>query len=155
MIRVLFVCYGNICRSPMAEFMLKDTVKKEGLSDKFHIASAATSFEEIGNGVHRGTRERLSREGISVKGKVAVHLEKSDYAEYDYIIGMEEQNIRAMLRILGNDPDGKVTRLLDFSDRPRDIADPWYTGNFDVTYADIKEGLTAFLAYLKKRGDIR
>ena len=154
MIRVLFVCYGNICRSPMAEFMLKNMVKEEGLSDNFYIASAATSFEEIGNPVHRGTRERLSREGVSVKGKVATHLETSDYSEYDYIIAMEEQNLRAILRILGGDPEGKVCRLLDFSDRPRDIADPWYTGNFDVTYDDIFEGLTAFLSHLRKKGEI-
>ena len=155
MIRILFVCYGNICRSPMAEFMFRDMLKKEGLADSFVFASAATSYEEIGNPVHRGTRERLAKEGISVKGKVAMHLEKEDYAKYDYIIGMEERNVRAILRIVGGDPDGKVCRLLDFSDRPRDIADPWYTGNFDVTYDDISEGLAAFLAYLKKRGDVR
>ena len=150
MIRILFVCYGNICRSPMAEFMLRDMVKKEGLEEAFRIASAATSYEEIGNPVHRGTGERLAKEGISVKGKTAMHLEREDYSNYDYIIGMEERNIRDILRIVGSDPEEKVCRLLDFSDRPRDIADPWYTGNFDITYDDIKEGLCAFLSHLRK-----
>ncbi len=154
MIRVLFVCLGNICRSPMAEFLFRDMVKKRGLSDKFHIASAATSYEEIGNGVHPGTRNRLAKEGISTKGKVAIHLEKSDYEKYDYLLGMETRNISNMLRILGSDPEGKVSRLLDFSGNPRDIADPWYTGNFDVTYDDIYEGCEAFLEHLKKEGKL-
>ena len=154
MIRVLFVCHGNICRSPMAEFVLKDMTHKKGLADKFHIASAATSTEEIGNPVHHGTRNKLKQVGISCTGKTAVQLRKNDYNNFDYIIGMDSWNLRNMMRILRNDPQDKVSLLLDFSDNPRDIADPWYTGNFDVTYADIVEGCEAFLEYLRKEGKI-
>lgn len=145
MIKILFICHGNICRSPMAEFVMKDMVKRAGADNQFYIASAATSTEEIGNPVHYGTRQKLSEFGISTAGKYAVHLRKSDYEKYDYLIGMEKANIRNMLRILKDDPENKVCRLLDFSERPRDIADPWYTGNFDVTYDDIKEGCEALL----------
>lgn len=145
MIKILFICHGNICRSPMAEFLLKDIVQKRGISDDFFIASAATSTEEIGNPVHYGTRNKLAQYGISTAGKYAVQLRRDDYDKYDYLLGMDEWNIRNMLRILKQDPEKKVHRLLDFSDNPRDIADPWYTGNFDVTYQDIMEGLEAFL----------
>lgn len=145
MIKVLFICHGNICRSPMAEFLLKDIVQKRGIADDFYIASAATSTEEIGNPVHYGTRNKLAQYGISTAGKYAVQLRRDDYDKYDYLLGMDEWNIRNMLRILKQDPEKKVHRLLDFSDNPRDIADPWYTGNFDVTYQDIMEGLEAFL----------
>lgn len=148
MTNILFVCHGNICRSPMAEFLLKDMVKKRGLEDQFFIASAATSAEEIGNGVHRGTRERLAREGISTAGKRAVQMVRADHGRYDYLLGMETRNVSNMLRILGGDPEGKLRRLLDFSPRPRDIADPWYTGDFETTYQDILEGCEAFLAQL-------
>ena len=145
MIKILFICHGNICRSPMAEFLLKDIVQKRGVADDFYIASAATSTEEIGNPVHYGTRNKLAQYGISTAGKYAVQLRRDDYDKYDYLLGMDEWNIRNMLRILKQDPEKKVHRLLDFSDNPRDIADPWYTGNFDVTYQDIMEGLEAFL----------
>ena len=145
MIRVLFICHGNICRSPMAEFVMKDLVKKRGLEDHFTIASAATSTEEIGNPVHHGTRNKLRQYGISTAGKYAVQMKKSDYSQYDYLIGMEQYNITNMLRILGGDPEGKVCRLLDFCDTPRDIADPWYTGDFNSTYEEILEGCTALL----------
>lgn len=154
MIRVLFVCHGNICRSPMAEFVLKDMVKKRRIADKFCIASAATSTEEIGNPVHYGTRNKLQQVGISCKGKYAVQMKKSDYNNYDYILGMDSWNMRNMMRILRSDPEGKVKLLLDYSDSPRDIADPWYTGNFEVTYSDIVEGCEAFLAYLERNGKI-
>lgn len=150
MIKILFVCHGNICRSPMAEFILKDMVKKQGIADQFCIASAATSTEEIGNPVHYGTRNKLAQYGISVAGKYAVQMEKSDYAKYDFLLGMDEWNIRNMKRITGKDPEHKIHMLLDFTKNPRAIADPWYTGNFDVTYDDIKEGCEAFLRYLKK-----
>ena len=129
----------------MAEFLLKDIVQKRGIADDFYIASAATSTEEIGNPVHYGTRNKLAQYGISTAGKYAVQLRRDDYDKYDYLLGMDEWNIRNMLRILKQDPEKKVHRLLDFSDNPRDIADPWYTGNFDVTYQDIMEGLEAFL----------
>lgn len=148
MINILFVCHGNICRSPMAEFVLKDMVEKRGLGSQFTIASAATSTEELGNPVHPGTRKKLAALGISTAGKRAVQLQRGDYAVYDLLLGMDSANIRNMLRILGGDPEGKVRRLLDCSAAPRDIADPWYTGNFDVTYDDILDGCTALLETL-------
>ena len=150
MIKILFVCHGNICRSPMAEFVLKDMVKKRGIEDRFYIASAATSTEEIGNGVHYGTRNKLAQYSISVKGKRAVQLKKADYDNYDYIIGMDEWNMRNMLRIVRSDPEHKLYKLLDFSGSGRDVADPWYTGDFDVTYDDITEGCTALLDEISK-----
>ena len=148
MIKILFVCHGNICRSPMAEFLFRDIVQKLGMGAEFHVASAATSREEIGNPVHYGTSRKLKEFGISTAGKYAVQLKKKDYEEYDYLIGMEHQNIRSMLRILGKDPDHKIHMLLDFSDHPRNIADPWYTGNFDKTYEDVKEGCEGLLQYI-------
>lgn len=132
----------------MAEFVFRDLVQKRGLGDRFHVASAATSTEELGNPVHPGTRRRLAREGISVEGKTAVQLSRRDYGKYDLLIGMEQRNLSAMLRILGGDPQGKVRRLLDFTDSPRDISDPWYTGDFDRTYDDVLEGCLGLLAYL-------
>lgn len=150
MIKVLFICHGNICRSPMAEFVFRDMVTKEGLEEHFYIASAATSMEEIGNPVHRGTREKLRQYGISTAGKYAIQLKKSDYDKYDYILGMERWNIVNMMKILHEDPENKVCRLLDFSDKPRDIADPWYTGDFDITYEDIVEGCEALLQHIRK-----
>lgn len=149
-IKILFICLGNICRSPMAEFLFKDMVAKRGLADKFYIASAATSSYEIGNPVHSGTRNKLAQYGISVAGKTAVQLTKADYNKYDYLIGMEASNIRNILRIVGSDSRHKVYKLLQFAGSERDIADPWYTGNFDVTYNDSHEGCTALLEYLLK-----
>ena len=147
MIKVLFICHGNICRSPMAEYVMKDLVKKTGVSDRFLIDSAATSREEIGNPVHPGTRQKLRKEGIPCGDHRARRMEKADYDKYDYLIGMETWNIKNMLRITGGDPDKKISRLLDFSQHPRDIADPWYTGNFDETFEDVMEGCRALLAY--------
>ena len=152
MTSILFVCLGNICRSPMAEFVFRDLVQKRGLGERFSVASAATSTEELGNPVHPGTRRRLEREGISTYGTTAVQLCRRDYQKYDYLIGMEQRNLRGMLRILGEDPEGKVRRLLDFTDSPRDIADPWYTGDFDRTYDDVLEGCQGLLAYLLAEG---
>lgn len=148
MIKILFVCLGNICRSPMAEFVFRDMVNKRGLGEQFSIVSAATSTEEIGNPVHRGTRDKLKAYGISVEGKHAVQLVKKDYGTYDYLIGMEERNLINMRRLLGGDPEGKVRRLLDFTKQQGDIADPWYTGNFDKTYDDICRGCEGLLEYL-------
>ena len=153
MIRILFLCHGNICRSPMAEFMLKDLVKKRGMERDFLISSSATSAEEIGNPVHPGTASRLAREGISTAGKYAVQLKRTDYDRYDYFLGMDQWNVRNMKRILGGDPENKVHLLLDFTGRPgEEIADPWYTGDFERTYADILEGCTGFLRQLEGQG---
>ena len=143
----------------MAEFMMKDMVKKRGISDQFVIASAATSTEEIWNGignpVYPPAREELAKHGISCAGKRAVQLQRSDYEKYDYILGMDDWNMRNMMRILKKDPQKKVHLLLDYSENPRDIADPWYTGEFALTYSDIVEGCTAFLEYLKEKGMIK
>lgn len=158
MIRVLFVCLGNICRSPMAEFIMKSIVSERSLSDGFYIASAATSTEEIWNGVgnpvYPPAKRELAKHGISCEGKRAVQITKADYGKYDYILGMEERNIRNILRIVGKDPEHKVKLLLDYSDHPRDIADPWYTGNFESTYRDVVEGCEGFLLYLEREGRI-
>ena len=148
MIKVLFVCLGNICRSPMAEYVFKDKIKKEGI-EKFYIDSAATSSEEIGNSIHYGTRNKLKEMNIDYGNHLARQITKQDYEKFDYIIGMEDRNIKGIKRIVGEDTENKIYRLLDFSKNPRDIADPWYTGNFDKTYDDIVEGLEAFLYYLK------
>ena len=153
MIKVLFVCLGYICRSPMAEFILKDMVQKQGIAEQFYIASAATSSEEIyrgvGNPVYPPARQELARHGISCEGKRAVQLVKSDYERYDYLIGMEDVNLRNMRRIFGEDREHKVYRLLEFTDEPeRQIADPWYSGNFELTYRQIEEGCAAFLKWL-------
>lgn len=145
MIKILFVCHGNICRSPMAEFVLKDMVKRRGLENNFYIASAATSTEEIGNPVHHGTRRKLAQVGISVDGKTAVQMTKADYDKYDYIIGMDTWNMKNINRIVKSDPQGKVYKLLTFAGRSDDVADPWYTGDFEVTYRDITEGCNALL----------
>ena len=145
MIKILFICHGNICRSPMAEFVMKDMIKKLNLADQFEIASAATSTEEIGNPVHRGTTEKLRTYGISTAGKYAVQMRKGDYDKYDYLIGMDHWNKKNMMHILKSDPEHKVSLLLDYTSQPGDIADPWYTGNFDRTYDDIKRGCEGLL----------
>lgn len=148
MIKILFICHGNICRSPMAEFVMKDIVNKAGMSEKFHIASCATSTEEIGNPVHYGTKRKLAEVGISCEGKRAVQLTKKDYDEYDMLIAMDEMNIRNIMRIIKSDPKNKVSLLLAHSDENRSISDPWYTGNFDNTYNDILKGCTALFKEL-------
>lgn len=147
--KILFVCHGNICRSPMAEFVMRDMISKEKLN--ISVASAATSYEEIGNAVHRGTRAKLAEHGISTEGKCAVRMTKADYADYDYIIGMDSMNIRNILHITGGDPDGKVHTLLSFAGVDRDIADPWYTGDFDKTYQDVVTGCKALLTHIKEK----
>ena len=157
-IRVLFICHGNICRSPMAEFVMKKLVSDAGLTARFQIASAATSTEEIWNGignpVYPPAKSELARHGISCEGKRARQVTRADYAEYDYLIGMDGANIRNMLRIFGGDPEGKVAKLLSYAGSDRDISDPWYTGEFGTTYNDVLEGCTAFLEYLQQNSKI-
>ena len=155
MTKVLFLCHGNICRSPMAEMVLKDTARKQHIQDKLYINSAATSREEIGNGVHYGTRRKLAQEGIPCSDHRAVQVTKQDYDKYDYLIVMDGYNIRNLMRIIGEDPEGKVSMLLDYAGRSGEsIADPWYTGNFDLTYRDVVEGCEGFLEYLKEKGEL-
>ena len=147
-VKILFICHGNICRSPMAEFVLKDMVKKRGLERQFEIASAATSTEEIGNPVHYGTRNKLAKYNISVAGKYARQITRSDYGDYDLLIGMDMANIRNMRRFWNGDPEGKVRLMLEFAGISREVADPWYTGDFDATYDDVVTGCEALLEYL-------
>ena len=148
MTKILFICLGNICRSPMAEFVMKDLVAKAGLSDKFEIASAATSTEEIGNPPHHGTVAKLHEVGIPVVDHRARQVRRAEYGNWDHIVYMDTENERGLRRIFGDDPDGKITRLLDWTERPGDVADPWYTGNFDATYRDVLAGCTAMLEQL-------
>ena len=149
--KILFVCHGNICRSPMAECVLQDMLAKRGLARQFEVASAATSTEEIGNPVHHGTLQVLRRQGITGCDHRAVQMTQADYDHYDLIVGMDSANLRNILRITGGDVKGKVCRLLDFTTAPRDIADPWYTGDFDATFRDVHAGCNALLKGLKKR----
>ena len=150
MIKVLFICHGNICRSTMSEYVMKYLTDQAGVASEFYIDSAATSREEIGNGVHHGTRQKLKEVGIPCGNHRARQLTRRDYEEFDYIIGMDAWNIRNIMRIIGSDPEKKVSMLLDFTDRPgTEIADPWYTGNFDATYDDVLEGCTGLLEHLK------
>lgn len=150
MINIMFVCHGNICRSPMAEFILKDMVAKRKISHNFHIESSATSIEEIGNDIHYGTKNKLKKVGVPFTPRKATQITKSDYDKYDFILCMDNNNIRNLSRIIPNDKDNKIKLLLDFSDNPRNIADPWYTGNFEDTYNDIIEGCEALLNYIEK-----
>ena len=145
MTKILFVCHGNICRSPMAEMILRDMVRRRGLEAEFVIASAATSTEEIGNPVYPPARRMLASHGIDCGGKRAVQLCRADYDRYDWLLGMEAANIRRMRAICGGDPEGKIARLLDGTPNPRDSADPWYTGDFQSTWDDLVEGCTALL----------
>lgn len=151
MIKVMFVCLGNICRSPMAEFVLKDMVNKKVLSNEFYIKSSATGYEEIGNDIYCGERDKLIQKKNPFTKRKAIRLTPEDYNKYDFIIGMEEANISDIKRVVGEDKEHKIYKLLDFSNNPRDIADPWYTGNFEITYNDIVEGCHAFLESLDKK----
>ena len=144
----MFVCHGNICRSPMAESVFLDMIKRRGLSDRITAASSATSTEEIGNDVHRGTRAILTKYGIPFTHREAIQLTRADYAKYDLFIGMDSYNVCNMLRIFGSDPENKVVKLLDLTDRGGDVADPWYTGNFEITYRDVCDGCEALISRL-------
>ena len=152
MIRILFVCHGNICRSPMAQFVFQDMVNKRGLADQFTIDSMATSTEELGNSPHPGTVRKMNELNIPMKAHRARQIRFSDYGDYDYIIGMDTWNMRNLHRMLKGDPDGKVYKFLTFGSDGRDIADPWYTGNFDETYEDVVEGCEGLLTYLLENG---
>ena len=149
MIRILFVCHGNICRSPMAEFVMKDMVEKAGLAERFHIESAATSTEELGNPVYPPARRKLSEHGISCAGKTARQMRREDYDRWDLLIGMDGANLRNMRRICGGDPDGKIRLLLDYADRPGEVADPWYSGDFETTWRDVNAGCQGLLNSLR------
>ena len=153
MTKILFLCHGNICRSPMAEFVMKDMVRKVGLEQEFRIESAATSTEEIGNPVYPPVRRKLAEHGIECSGKTARQLRNSDYEEFDLLIGMDRANLRSMYRICGGDFADKMHLLMDFTDRPGEVSDPWYTDDFDATWRDVEEGCRRLLNYLtKERG---
>ncbi|MBP3756728.1 MAG: low molecular weight phosphotyrosine protein phosphatase [Prevotella sp.] len=148
--RILFVCHGNICRSPMAEFVMKHLVKEAGMSDDFHIESAATSTEEIGNSVYPPARRKLAEHGIDCQGKTARQMTRNDYGRFDLLVGMDSWNIRNMNRICGGDPNAKIVMLMDYTDRPGDVADPWYTGDFEATWRDVLEGCRGLLGTFVK-----
>ena len=146
--KILFVCHGNICRSPMAEFVFKRMLSDRGISDRFLVESRATSAEELGNPVYPPARRELMRHGISCDGKYAIQLTRLDYDKYDLIIGMDSANMRNMHRLFGTDPMDKIKKLMEYTDRGGDVADPWYTGNFEVTYRDVCDGCEALLKTL-------
>ena len=152
MIRIMFVCHGNICRSPMAEFIFKAMIRERGMEGRFDVASSATSTEEIwggvGNPVYPPACEELARHGIACDGKRAVQLRREDYDKYDLFIGMDSANVRNMHRMLGGDPEGKIRKLMDYTGRGGDVADPWYSERFDIAYRDIEQGCRALLAEL-------
>lgn len=148
MIKILFVCHGNICRSPMAEFVMKELVRRAGREDEFLIESAATSREELGNDMHYGTKQKLTQMGIPFSRRAARQITRDDYERYDWLVAMDDENIYYMNRCWAPDPKRKIVRLLSFAGLTRDIADPWFTGNFDDTYDDVLKGCTAFFKYL-------
>ena len=151
MIKILFICHGNICRSPLGEFILKDLVEKAGLADRFHIESAATSTEEIGNPVYPPARRKLAQHGIDCAGKTARQLTAADYGRFDLLLGMDRANIRNMTRICGGDPQGKIHLLMEYAGHPgREVADPWYTGDFDATWDDVLAGCQGLLRKIEE-----
>ena len=150
-VKILFVCLGNICRSPMAEFYMKDLVRREGCADRFEIASAATSNEERGNPVYPPARRKLMEHSIDPSGKTARQMTRADYEHYNLLICMDASNLRNMERICGGDPDGKMKMLLDYTDRPGSVADPWYTGDFEATWRDVEAGCTGLFRALTEK----
>ena len=149
--KILFICLGNICRSPMAEFVMKKMVEAAGVADNYEIASAATSTEEVGNPVYPPARRKLQEHGISCAGKTARQMSRRDYEYYDYIIAMENRNVRDINRIIGSDSEGKISLLMDYTDNPHDVADPWYTGDFDSTWDDVEQGCAGLLNLLETK----
>jgi protein-tyrosine phosphatase len=147
--KILFICHGNICRSPMAEFVMKRLVTEAGLSEQFEIASAATSTEEIGNPVYPPARRKLAEHGIACAGKTARQITRADYKHYDYVIAMDHNNLRNLRRLLGDDTEGKISLLMDYTSRPGDVADPWYTGDFEATWRDVIEGCSGLLERIR------
>ena len=147
--KILFICHGNICRSPMAEFVMKRLVAEAGLSEQFEIASAATSTEEIGNPVYPPARRKLAEHGIACAGKTARQITRADYKHYDYVIAMDHNNLRNLCRLLGDDMEGKISLLMDYTSRPGDVADPWYTGDFEATWRDVIEGCSVLLERIR------
>ena len=154
MIKILFVCHGNICRSPMAEFVMKDIVKKEGIPEKFEIASAATSTEEIGSKVYPPARKILAENNISCEGKTARQITTDDYLYYDYIVAMDNRNIRNLSPFVGDDSENKVSLLMDYTSCPGDVLDPWYTGDFETTFKDVEKGCRGLLNYIQKNKEL-
>lgn len=146
--RILFVCHGNICRSTMAEFVMKDIVKKAGMEEKFYIQSRATHRDEIGADTYWGTKDKLDKEGIPYTKRKATLMTKEDYDKYDYILGMDDENMRYITKIIGSDPVHKVYMLMDFAGEHRSVADPWYTGNFDATFDDVMRGCQGLLKHI-------
>ena len=151
MIKILFVCHGNICRSPMAEFVMKDMVRKAGLETRFVIESKAARRDELGNDTHYGTKAKLRQMSVPFAKRRATLLDRSDYDAYDYLVAMDTENVHDMLRLFGGDPEKKITMLLQFAGENREVADPWYTGNFDETYEDVLKGCTALLRMIGKK----
>ena len=149
-IKVMFVCHGNICRSPMAEFIFKNIIEKEGISNRFEVASSAVSFEEIGNPVYPPAKTELARHGISCAGKYAVHFEYEDYLANDYILVMDQSNMRNILRITKGENDGRIKLLMSYTGREASVSDPWYSGDFTTAYNDILSGCTALLNHIKQ-----
>ena len=149
--KILFICHGNICRSPMAEFVMKRLVDEAGMAEQFEIASAATSTEEIGNPVYPPARRKLADHGIGCAGKTARQITRADYRHYDYVIAMDHNNLRNLHRLLGDDSEGKISLLMDYTSRPGDVADPWYTGDFEATWRDVIEGCQGFLDFIREK----
>ena len=155
MIKLLFICHGNICRSTMAEFVMKDMVKKAGLEEEFYIESAATSTEELGNPIYPPARRELARRGIPFEARRARQMTRADYAGFDMLVGMDDWNMRNMRRICGGDPEGKLRLLLDYTDRPGEVADPWYTGDFSATWRDVEAGCRGLLEKICEEEGLR
>ena len=153
MIKILFICHGNICRSPMAEFVMKNIVSTAGMGDEFAIESAATSSEELGNPVYPPAAKKLAEHGIGCAGHTARQLTAADYSRWDYLVGMDGANLRNMRRICGGDPEGKISLLLDWTSRPGDVADPWYTGDFEATWRDVLAGCRGLLDHIRQGGN--